>query len=283
MSDDLDSLLDDALNDLDVQEEKHKKEREEKAAQLLLEQEAAAAAAAAGAAPAAGEEMALMESLKALLGSLGNMDPTGELSEDQMAAVQRTLAEAVTNLKKDASPEEAAELAKCDGILNRLSSKEGEAGQPPPSEAEVEKMLETLKGLQEAVKTHDGVSGGAVPPQATATTPGAEPSAATAEDQKQLEDALQKILDPAALAASFKVIREGYPEWLRKNGPTLPEADRKRYEEQQVRINELCEFLESQTSVHDSDGVDKFVAMVEKLQALGAPPAELTGGAAPSS
>jgi hypothetical protein len=275
MSDDLDSLLDDALNDLDVQEEKHKKEREEKAAQLLLEQEAAAAQAAA---PAAGEELALMESLKALLGSLGNMDPTGELSEDQMAAVQRTLAEAVTNLKKDASPEEQAELAKCDGILNRLSSKEGE-GQPPPSEAEVENMLETLKGLQEAVKTHEAVSGGAVPPEATAAAPGAEPSPAVAEEQKQLEDALQKILDPAALSASFKVIREGYPDWLRKNGPTLPEAERKRYEEQQVRINELCEFLESQTSVHDSDGVDKFVAMVEQLQALGAPPAELTGGA----
>ena len=287
-NDDLDAMLDDALEDFDEQQDSHQKEKEEKAAQLMAEEMDRQRMLQAGAGGADSQDVAMMQTLQTLLGSLQHMDPNAEITEDQMLQMQKALGTTMETLKNGATDEEKEEIARCEKMLTQM---QGEDGEPPkdlsPEQlAEMQKHIEALSKqmssdemqklkaeMERCTGAANGNGDGSQPPKATAT--GADQSArdddAQDAQQRQAAEAMQEVLQSGVLTDSFVSIKDLYPSFLAEKGPTLPAADRARYEQQYEKITELVDLLKS-GALDDLAQIDKFTDLVQSLGDLGAPP-----------
>ncbi|KAI9742714.1 MAG: U2 snRNP complex subunit msl1 [Chaenotheca gracillima] len=76
----------------------------------------------------------------------------------------------------------------------------------------------------------------------------------------------------------MKELHDKFPAWLAENGEKIPEADRKRYEEQESLVREIVQRFERPGYSDDNTADREFIVeRMQKMQAAGSPPADLVG------
>lgn len=308
MADDLDALLDDALDSLDKQEEEHKADvqrRDEELASTI------ASEGTGGSDPVMQQLQSVFASLSTALNSQNLEDP------EAMAKVTAALDSTINSLKNDpnTTAEEREELDRCASLATKLSA--GEGGDGNMSEEDAAKLQEMVANMMKAGEAADPAE--AAKAAANGTTDEAElkqmvdmfeffkkqqeeaqaaASAGTAAaapagntegvaDAPPSDDAQRLLVDllsnPAALVQPFRDMEGKYQAYLDTTGPTLASDDRERYAQQFGVIRELLAFVDggglnmADTEAGEADRkLQVFGDLTSKLQALGAPPAELT-------
>uniref|UniRef100_A0AAG5DSD9 Peroxin-19 n=1 Tax=Anopheles atroparvus TaxID=41427 RepID=A0AAG5DSD9_ANOAO len=102
-----------------------------------------------------------------------------------------------------------------------------------------------------------------------------------------MQSMMQSLLSADVLLPSLRDLVAKYPKWLEEKGTTVPQEDRERYGKQLEMMKEVCAELEKEQP-DDSAEVkrDRFQVVLEKMQSmqdLGQPPAELVGELGPSN
>lgn len=100
-----------------------------------------------------------------------------------------------------------------------------------------------------------------------------------------MQGMMQSLLSKEVLYPSLKEILNKYPAWMEANGGSLPVEERRKYEQQQELMKQVCDQLEkeseSDTPEQKKAQFDKVLALMQKLQDHGQPPAELVGDLGP--
>jgi len=92
-----------------------------------------------------------------------------------------------------------------------------------------------------------------------------------------LELMMSSLMSKEVLYEPLKELGDKFPPYLSTH-PTLPEADKARYEAQLARIREIvCVFEEPGYSDQDAEKVGRVVELMGEMQTFGTPPAEIMG------
>jgi hypothetical protein len=111
-----------------------------------------------------------------------------------------------------------------------------------------------------------------------AELPKIDPSEAQArisESVPQIFDLMQNLLSKELLYPALKDLSPKFEEWLQKNLATLSKDDRRRYKKQLSKIHAIIDVFDDE-SLEDQERFEKNLELMEQMQALGAPPEELT-------
>ncbi|TCD64967.1 Peroxisome chaperone and import receptor [Steccherinum ochraceum] len=100
------------------------------------------------------------------------------------------------------------------------------------------------------------------------------------EDELQgiLESMMTQLMSKEVLYEPLKELQDKFPTYLRDNADTIKPEDRKRYDSQQVIITQIISIFES-PDYSDEDATQgvKVVGLMNEMQSLGSPPAEIMG------
>lgn len=102
-----------------------------------------------------------------------------------------------------------------------------------------------------------------------------------------MQNMMQSLLSAEVLLPSLKDLTEKYPNWLRENGEKIAKEDKERYEKQLKLMEDVCRELEKEKQ-EDSTEVKRVrfqtvLDMMQNMQDLGQPPADLVGDLGPGS
>lgn len=114
--------------------------------------------------------------------------------------------------------------------------------------------------------------------QLRAELPRMDPEEAQAnlnESVPQIFDLMQNLLSKELLYPALSELAPKFDDWLVKNSSTLNEKDKKRYKKQIGKIRDIIEVFDNE-SLDDKERFEKNLDLMEQMQALGAPPEELT-------
>lgn len=96
-----------------------------------------------------------------------------------------------------------------------------------------------------------------------------------------MQTMMQSLLSAEVLLPSLKDLTEKYPDWLRENGDKVPKEDKERYEKQLKMMEDVCRELEQEKADDPADvkrtRFQKVLEMMQSMQDLGQPPADLVG------
>jgi hypothetical protein len=280
--DDLDALLDAAIDTMNEQERQHEAERAARdaaaAAHLVAEQQRTqmAAASVAGLPPtgATGDEAKLLEAVQALMSILSKGPEALEKApDDEMKRVQEVLASTLETMKNstDMTEAEHAQISQCSDMLRKIEKTEHSATPPTPEEiAEMQKLMASMAHLSQAScseAAHSSAAGGSASgPVAAASS--ALPSAAEMTDEvmaehlkriqelqhdtasgaqvsdQQLGDLLANLLKPESIVGPFRAMAKAYPLWFEKNSGSVPPAELHKYHQQHMKMVEVCDLLD---------------------------------------
>lgn len=260
--DDLDALLDDAVETLKAQDTDIERERQvsEKAAEDLLNS-------------ALGDntsEDPLMKALGELMGVLGK-GPDSLQSESEVKRIEALLASTLSAVEGagELTCEDKASLENCKNLIGKLQH--DDAG----SEKDREEMAAAIE--RDFQKLSAGVAG----------TAGYQKSEVPEGD---LSEMFANMLSPEVLRDPFIALRDAFGPWLVENGDALPTDDRTRFEQQYRLAGEISNLMESEGLIEalqrqmsgeeEADDttknlLDRFTDLVSELQALGSPPESL--------
>ncbi|XP_058447295.1 peroxisomal biogenesis factor 19 [Malaya genurostris] len=102
-----------------------------------------------------------------------------------------------------------------------------------------------------------------------------------------MQNMMQSLLSADVLLPSLKDLTEKYPAWLQENGEKVPKEDKERYEKQLKLMEDVCRELEKEKSDDAADvkrvRFQKVLDMMQSMQDLGQPPADLVGDLGPGN
>ncbi|KAH8671189.1 Pex19 protein family-domain-containing protein [Xylariales sp. PMI_506] len=95
---------------------------------------------------------------------------------------------------------------------------------------------------------------------------------------KMLMGMMEQLTNKEILYEPMRELNEKFPGWLENKGSSIPEEERKRYEEQARLVKEMVTKFEEPT-FRDDNPTDReyIVDRMQKMQAAGSPPADLVG------
>lgn len=102
-----------------------------------------------------------------------------------------------------------------------------------------------------------------------------EAQAKISESVPQIFDLMQNLLSKELLYPALSDLAPKFDQWLEKNLASLSKEDRRRYKKQVSKIKEIIEVFDDE-SLDDQERFEKNLELMEQMQALGAPPEELT-------
>ncbi|CAD2216704.1 peroxin-19 [Angomonas deanei] len=272
--DDLDALLDEAM-DIVEEKDRHQKEESERKKQKLEEDLQKASEELEG-----GDGMELLQSLQRLMGAAAAGDETdpalfdnckndieklmsmldgADLTEDDKKNVDR-MRELLNVMETDDS-EKVSEL------LGELQKEGGEGGEAVTADM----MKEYAENAQRISEALGGLAGqGAVPGAAAAA---ATPADAKTVEENMAEMLLSTILDPNFIEP-IKLMKDAYPPYLEQN-KGLAEEELERYKKQHAKVIEICEFLVVPIEKEDEERVARLLEHMHEFSQLGEPPEDL--------
>uniref|UniRef100_A0A8C5PCV4 Peroxisomal biogenesis factor 19 n=1 Tax=Leptobrachium leishanense TaxID=445787 RepID=A0A8C5PCV4_9ANUR len=97
-----------------------------------------------------------------------------------------------------------------------------------------------------------------------------------------MQNIMQNLLSKDVLYPSLKEITDKYPDWLQTNQESLPPEDYRKYHEQHLLMEKICQHFEKEEQ-GESEAAQFEVVMelMQQLQDLGHPPKELAGDSSP--
>lgn len=102
-----------------------------------------------------------------------------------------------------------------------------------------------------------------------------------------MQTMMQSLLSAEVLLPSLKDLTEKYPDWLRDNGEKIPKEDKERYEKQLKLMEDVCRELEKEKPEDSAEEkrvrFQTVLDMMQSMQDLGQPPADLVGDIGPGN
>lgn len=310
MDDDLDALLDNALETMNEQEEALEREKKahEAAAQTLLNE-------ALGGNAGPGMDGDMLKTLTNLMSILQKGPEAMEnASEEEMVAIQAQLQNTLDQMKKHPglTAEDQTQLGSMSKMMDHLNAMEKGSepshgsDDPPLSEEEFNKRREELTKMLEAMGSPGGIMGGAggggpnLPPfpfanlaSAASSSEGkanGPPPPVSEEDAcRQVFELTLGLLQEKDIEQPFAKLRAAYGPWLETHADTLSPEEKTRYENQYRVAGEMCEFFKvSKVSEVLKEGsgasteeraaiLEKFGTLMAELHSFGEAPSDLFG------
>lgn len=308
MSDDLDALLDEALDVMDQNDKELEQEREAMAAKLLEEQQQKQQEEYG----ASGDEAGLLQAVTSLLEVLKQGPEAMENApEGEVERIQQMLQKTLGGMREGATSEELESIDKCQQLLSAAH----EAGNEDTSPEQLEEMMKALReatavagdsshtaeggkessaeptqqeGLQHLMDLLANEQKGRRTADGPQSPPGddaeASPATALMDDDREALRLFLEILKPDAITESFRAMANVFPTWFEKYGPTVSDEDRRRFESQHKKMLEVLDIVSEGAlqAVLNEDATDedrlrlnRFTSSLEELQALGMPPQTL--------
>ena len=312
--DDLDALLDSAIQTMDQQDkelEAESRAREAAVAQLVAEQESAARHSQ----QPTGDEAKLLEAVQALMSILSKGPEALEKApDDEMRRVQEVLANTLETMKSsgDVSEAEHAQIAQCSEMLRKIEKSEHTSAPPTAEEvAEMQKLIASMSQLSNeqlaagtagpaaASSSSEAAAGGSAQGEMTdemmaehlkriaelhQEAVGGSGGGGPSITDQQLGDLLANLLKPESIVGPFRSMAKAYPLWFEKHASSVPADDLLKFQQQHVKMVEVCELLDEgsldaalkpEATEHDRERLSKFSVLLEELHSFGAPPESL--------
>ncbi|CCW62163.1 unnamed protein product [Phytomonas sp. EM1] len=303
--DDLDALLDEAMNIVDKQEKEHEEEVRLRDAKLQedLQRTLEETSGFNGDDMANGDPLKMFQSILGAAGSGEDDDASMEILKRDVGALVQSL-EGVEGLNE----EDKANLDRVRNLMNVLGTDD---------DARVQELLEEMKSkdptleldkldvenasvddvmkrcvesLQQLATAAEGPLSegaeaipGAVPKEPLAaalnpqssTTPASLPPSLNNEPENVANMLFETILNPQ-FVEPIKLMRDSYGPYLADNASKLSEADLERYQAQHAMAKQICDFLVVPIDKEDHERVTQLLEFMYEFSKLGEPPAELT-------
>lgn len=299
--DDLDALLDEAMDMVDEQERKHDEEvrvrdaRLEDDLQKALDESAGAGGPDAdmmkmfmsmlggGGADGSGADAAALEGFKKnVMSMVASLEGEEGLGEEDKANLERV--KELMHVMEEEDMDKANEVLdrmKKDGALPESDDiEDGEVGEAS------RKCMEMLQQMSQAAE------GANVPPPPSAAaaaaaaasgdTDGAAASASAAplgENFGPVPENIANVLLAALMNPEFvepiKIMRDAYGPYMEANGAAVSDSDRERYGRQRAKAEEICIFLETPIKDENDPRLVPLLELMHEFSELGEPPANL--------
>lgn len=102
-----------------------------------------------------------------------------------------------------------------------------------------------------------------------------------------MQTMMQSLLSAEVLLPSLKDLTEKYPGWLAENGEKIPKEEKERYEKQLKLMEDVCRELEKEKPEDSAEEkrvrFETVLGIMQTMQELGQPPADLVGDIIPAS
>lgn len=102
-----------------------------------------------------------------------------------------------------------------------------------------------------------------------------------------MQTMMQSLLSAEVLLPSLKDLTEKYPGWLQENGEKIPKEEKERYEKQLKLMEDVCRELEKEKPEDSAEEkrvrFQTVLDMMQSMQDLGQPPADLVGDLGPGN
>lgn len=95
------------------------------------------------------------------------------------------------------------------------------------------------------------------------------------ESMPQIFNLVQNLLSKELLYPALRDLSPKFEEWMANNKDKLSEEDKERYTGQVNLIKQICQTFEDDT-LEDQQRFERNLDLMDKMQSLGAPPAELS-------
>lgn len=302
--DDLDALLDEAMNMVDEQERKHEEDVKQRDAKLNEDLQRALDEAEGKTAALDGPQADLAKMLQAVMGGDGSMD---DAAFDSFKRDVKALVDSLEGVE-DLADEDKANLSRVKDLMSVMENDDEVRAQELLSQIEKEEALKmpegALAGLDgdlkpgdmdaamrrcmEALKDLSDSSGGAGAAMAAAAAASASPEAASSAaapagnlpaPMQGMPDNLASMLldtliDPDFIAP-IKVMRDAYEPWLAAH-PDITDSERETYHKQHEKTKVICAFLaEKQLTREDDERLVQLLELMSEFSELGEPPKDL--------
>jgi hypothetical protein len=275
--DDLDAMLDAAMDETNAAEAR----AVEHARQVAAERERAAKVLedtvlheVAEGAPEGGADMtqtlfALLQQMSSGLGSGADGGAGDERSEEEIATMSAGIRQMIAQLSRTTTdPEQRAKLDKMTTVMDRVdfyATAEGPApGEADPCAAELQEMVKSLTveaGLGNADFSATAAAAGPIPAGAASASSGASAGL----PQTAVFDA---IFD------SFVDVRRRFESFFNDTAALAQTSsdDMERYRQQKARVDELLSLREQMATIEPETFVERLGALTQQIESLGAPP-----------
>jgi len=94
-----------------------------------------------------------------------------------------------------------------------------------------------------------------------------------------MQGMMQNLLSKDLLYPSLKEIKDKYPDWFERNKSKVPSEEYEKYKKQEAIVCRLCELFESEREGEDervkSERTMNIVSLMEEMQTYGHPPADM--------
>jgi len=274
--DDLDAILDSALDDLAIQENQ-KTERSRQSALL----------ASANATPSLPVPVPSVPVLSSTSSSAAPAPPPAAAAGgiDSKEEFSAGLAKIMEELSKGDFEKQLQELTKqlersdnsgsSTAATNSGSNSSNSSSNT--TQSEVQKNVEkTLQNLSESAKKLNAVNGSA--PDEAAMKQIMDQFDQNPEFQNIMENMMNQLMSKDILYPPMKEMKEKYPVWLQANGSKLSAPDFERYTKQYQYVTRICTIYETEPA-----NTAVIVQLMHEMQEFGQPPPEIVKELAPDS
>lgn len=295
-NDDLDALLDEAMDIVDEQERTHQQQVKQQEAKLEADLQRALdeQGGAAGGGALETDVVKLFQSLVGReLGEEGDFTQfeSFKTDVDKIIAMlegnedlQDSDKENLNRVKELMNVLEVDDDDKAKELLEKMKS-DPISGLPdgPIDSSDWDASVKNCMGvLQQLSSTSVDANGGSTVAPTGPSTPSTAvttAAAAAAAAESGLPDNLAEMLLTAILDPDFvepiKMMRDAYGPYLAAKAETLSESERKSCEAQYAKTVEICEFLHEPVSKADEARVTRLLELMHEFSQLGEPPKDL--------
>ncbi|AYU83131.1 Peroxin 19 [Leishmania donovani] len=291
--DDLDALLDEAMDMVDEQERKHEEEVRVRDAKLEDDLQKALDEASG----TAGGDADMMKMLMSMLGG----DSADDASLDSFKKSVMTMVSSLEG-EENLGEEDKANLLRVKELMrvmeeedidkaNDLLEQMKQEGKLPDcnnvGDAEIDeasrRCMEMLQQLSSATQvghldpaaTPGAASSSSAAPPAAPAGDGAEIPSEVGRATEAMASALISTLADPQFVEPIKLMRDSYGPYMDAHGSELSHEDCERYERQRAKAQEICDLLQNPISGAEDPRLIQLLELMNKYSELGDPPRNL--------
>lgn len=216
-------------------------------------------------------------------GNNPNNDPLFEAlwKDDSLLKMADGFSDVLEQMSKE-DPEMMAEFKKFQDNIGSAANS-GEAQEPANIDENFAKTLNEMSKNLQGLNTSDGEAGFEDMLKQLQGEMGGMPTEGMMPDgdsfMSMMQGMMQNLLTKDLLYPSLKEIKDKYPSWLEKNENKISKAELEKYKGQELVVAKLCLLFEQEKDT-DSDAVktermDKVMELMQKMQEYGHPPADM--------
>mmetsp|Transcript_23008 Transcript_23008/g.53772 ORF Transcript_23008/g.53772 Transcript_23008/m.53772 type:complete len:275 (+) Transcript_23008:3-827(+) len=172
------------------------------------------------------------------------------------------------------APDDAALQALADELCKSFAGVDGQPPDPEALEASVARTLEMLAKNAEELK---GAGGPDASVEEAMKMFGDALGKLDDPEMGGMGELMKQLLHPEFIGPPVKEMNDQYPEWMEKNRSTLSPEDLSRYTKQQSVLQQMTAIFDK-----EPENFDKLMDLMQQMQECGPPPPDIVKSMAPN-